>query len=152
MYPYPEGYSENAVHARIAYFMETEHKSQPQAIAESLNIARRAWRRGHPKGPYPHHLKGVRKPSRRRRRRDGSHHSHHGRSVNTAFVRSIEDVRVYPKKREVVIDWIATSGERKTTKSAITFGSHGSTWQPSGEFAKKLVIRAIADDAPIRYL
>jgi hypothetical protein len=60
-----QGYSHESISANISLLM-TEGYGQDQAIAIALDTARKAWRRAHPKGPYPEHLRGARKPSRHR--------------------------------------------------------------------------------------
>ena len=63
-----QGYSQEAISANISTLM-SEGRSQDQAVAISLEVARKAWRRVHPRGKYPPHLSGVRKPSRHRRKK-----------------------------------------------------------------------------------
>lgn len=64
--PYVQGFSRGSVSHNIETF-QREGYGHEQAIAMSLEVARRAYRKAHPDGPYPAHLRGVRKPSRRRK-------------------------------------------------------------------------------------
>jgi len=64
--PYRHGFSEESIHHNIALFIR-EGYPQDQAVAMALDIARKAWRREHPRGNYPAHLKGMRGPRKRRR-------------------------------------------------------------------------------------
>ena len=65
--PYRHGFSEESIHHNIALFVR-EGYPQDQAVAMALDIARKAWRREHPRGNYPTHLKGMRGPRKRRRK------------------------------------------------------------------------------------
>lgn len=70
--PYRHGFSEESIHHNIALFVR-EGYPQDQAVAMALEIARKAWRREHPRGKYPKHLKGMRGPKRRRGKRRARH-------------------------------------------------------------------------------
>lgn len=66
--PYKHGFSPESIHHNIALFIR-EGYPQDQAVATALDIARKAWRREHPRGKYPAHLRGMRGPRRKSRSR-----------------------------------------------------------------------------------
>lgn len=87
--PYIHGFSHHSIGENIKSF-EAEGYPREQAIAMSLEVARRAFRKAHPRGSYPAHLKGVRKPSgshsrRRRPRHQRQHDSGRGYVVTFAY-------------------------------------------------------------------
>lgn len=65
---YVHGFSKESISQNIETFQREYRYTHEEAIAASLEVARRAYRKAHPEGPYPEHLRGVRKPSRRRKK------------------------------------------------------------------------------------
>lgn len=63
--PLVQGYSEAAIAENIARERRAGRDGL-QAIAIAMETARRAWRRHHPRGRYPMHLAGMRKPHPRK--------------------------------------------------------------------------------------
>lgn len=59
------GYTPKSIRANVEREILRGEPSA-RAIATSLEEARRAWRHAHPRGPYPAHLRGMRKQRRRR--------------------------------------------------------------------------------------
>lgn len=57
------GYTPKSIRANVEREI-LRGKPSAQAIATSLEEARRAWRHAHPRGPYPAHLRGMRKRRR----------------------------------------------------------------------------------------
>ncbi|SRR5258708_5927360 len=66
---YIHGFSRESISQNIEKFQrEDPNRTHEQAIAMALDVARRAYRKAHPDGPYPEHLRGMRKPSRRKKK------------------------------------------------------------------------------------
>jgi hypothetical protein len=62
--PLIHGYTPKSIRANVEREVR-RGKSGSDAVATSLEEARRAWRHAHPKRPYPTHLRGLRKRPRR---------------------------------------------------------------------------------------
>jgi hypothetical protein len=69
--PLVHGHSPTAIATNIA---RERHAgaSEAQAVAIAYERARRDWRARHPRGPYPAHLRGLRRPRGRHNRSEGS--------------------------------------------------------------------------------
>jgi hypothetical protein len=81
--PLRSGSSESVLRANIAEEVRSG-RSAEQAVAMSLRSARKAWRRSHPTGPFPHHL----------RRTGGYRASRSNRAAPTEFL-SVGDEVIY---------------------------------------------------------